>query len=60
VRLVVGVGREKLEYLRTVPYLFVRMHEPGVAAEVIRQWEPTPREPHHLVALELMVIESPL
>ena len=37
VRLVVGIGREKLEYLRTVPYLFVRLHEPGVVAEVIRQ-----------------------
>jgi hypothetical protein len=60
VRLVVGIGREKLEYLRTVPYLFVRLHEPGVVAEVIRQWESTPREQHHTVTLEFMDIGSPL
>ena len=60
VRLVVGVGREKLEYLRTVPYLFVRLREPSVVAEVIRQWESTPREQHHPVTLELMDIGSPL
>ncbi len=46
-KLVVTCGRRKFEFARTVPWLFSRLEEPGVAAECLRQWAAAPAPSHH-------------
>ena len=54
VRFVVILGRRKFQWLQRLPYLLVRLGDPGVAAECKRQWLAAPPADHHRVTQRFM------
>ena len=47
VRSLCAGGRAAVRYLNKVPWLLARLDQPGVRAQVVRQWAAVPRERHH-------------
>jgi hypothetical protein len=39
VKMTVALGRDKLDFLTCIPYLFCRLNEAGIRDEVLRQWD---------------------
>lgn len=60
VRSAVHLALQKIGFLGEVPYLLVRLDEPGVRDEVLTQWAATPPENHHKVTREFLTEGSPL
>ena len=58
VRMIVSVGREMFAYLDVIPYLLSRLHQPGVAARVIAQFDSRPLNEHHRVSAEFLAVGS--
>lgn len=48
-----AVARRKLQYLDRIPWLFVRLAEPGVRARVIEQYDSTDIGHHHRLSVFL-------
>ncbi len=54
VRSAYSFASRKIDFLAAVPWLLVRLEEPGVTAECLRQWEEATPERHHPVTREFL------
>lgn len=54
VRLSVHLARQKIGFLAEVPYLLVRLDQPGVKADCLAQWRARRPDQHHRVTREFL------
>ena len=54
VRMAVGMGHDKIDYLDKIPYLFGRLGQPGVRDRVIAQWKSAPAARHAPLSIEFL------
>lgn len=50
VRMVVVLGKQKLDFLDTIPFLFCRLSEPGIRDKCLRQFHEVPAAKHDKVS----------
>jgi hypothetical protein len=55
VRMVVGIGKLKFDFLLKVPYLFARLGRAGVKEEILKQWGSAPSTAHCQLTCNIMM-----
>ena len=60
VRHSVHLAHQKIRFLNEVPYLLVRLDQPGVRDECMAQWLKCAPDKHHRITREFLAEESPL